>query len=64
MLCQPLDICNYSDLIPASLITLPHLAISDFIVAASCSGELPAVSSPEFSAYFHERFVNKAVQVP
>ena len=37
-----------SFLMPASLITLPILAISDFIVAANCSGELPTVSTPAF----------------
>ena len=31
---------------PASLITFPILAISDFIAAASCSGELPVASEP------------------
>src|SRR3990172_2293051 len=35
-----------SSRIPAFLITLPIFAISDFIVAASCSGELPMDSIP------------------
>jgi hypothetical protein len=40
------NVCNYSALMPASLITLPHLTISDLTVAADCSGELPTVSNP------------------
>src|SRR5262245_27840514 len=31
---------------PRFLITLSHLAVSDFIVAASCCGELPTGSAP------------------
>ena len=41
-----LTVMTHSTLMPASLITLPILAISDFIVAANCSGELPTISTP------------------
>ena len=38
----PFTAFSYSVLMPASLITLPNLAMSDLIVAASCCGELPS----------------------
>ena len=41
----------YSALMPASLITLPHFAISDLILAASSSGELATASTPELNSF-------------
>lgn len=35
----------------ASLITLPSLAISDFIVLPNCSGELPTISTRAFANF-------------
>ena len=43
----PLDRKYYSSRILASLMTLPMLVISDFMVAANCSGELPTGSTPK-----------------
>ena len=40
------DSCFYCSRIPASLITLPHLAISDFTAAANSFGEPPTGSTP------------------
>ncbi len=39
---------DYSTLIPASLITLLILAISDFIMAANCSIDAATISAPLF----------------
>ena len=43
---QTPDTRNQSTLIPASLITLAHLAVSDFIVVANCSGEPVTADDP------------------
>ena len=44
--CEGSVVVFQSARMPASLMTLPILAISDFMVSASCSGELPTVSTP------------------
>jgi hypothetical protein len=49
---------------PASLITFPHLFMSDLILAENCSGELPIASTPALksfsftSALFNTRIVS------
>ena len=43
--------CRYSSRMPASLITLPMLAISALILAANSCGELPTTSAPTLTNF-------------